>query len=210
MQNCVSQNRYGKDYDEVIISFILVEKKILEKYVKRIIEIDKKKFKNTNIIPFMHGIIGDTKKKTTEIFNFSNVDKKMENFIQGSLRVILIIVKKKIKNLQIFSCNFVKKFNTKFSISFPSSSCRENSKHHYRKNFKCILENLTSYNLSQNIRIFNTKFLISVIHKNFCISNLELKIYKIFHKELKFWCIQAIKTININHLSPTTINYILG
>ncbi|KAE9533969.1 hypothetical protein AGLY_008705 [Aphis glycines] len=32
----------------------------------------------------------------------------------------------------------VKKFNIKFFINFPSHSYRENSKHHKRKNFKCV------------------------------------------------------------------------
>ncbi|KAE9541255.1 hypothetical protein AGLY_004500, partial [Aphis glycines] len=50
--------------------------------------------------------------------------------------------------ISVYSSNFyeicrnrktlqVKKFNTIFSISFPSSRYGENSKHHYRKNFKC-------------------------------------------------------------------------
>ncbi|KAE9524247.1 hypothetical protein AGLY_015286 [Aphis glycines] len=82
--------------------------------------------------------------------------------------------KKSIFVISVYSSNFyeicqnhenlqVKKFNTKFSIIFPSSSCRENSKHHYMKHFKCILENFTIW-------------------------------LTIIIKELKFWCIQAIKT----------------
>ncbi|KAE9526904.1 hypothetical protein AGLY_013552 [Aphis glycines] len=54
--------------------------------------------------------------------NFYEICRKREN-----LQAIL-----KLKNHKIF-CNL--KYNTKLSISFPSSIYRENSKHHYKKNF---------------------------------------------------------------------------
>ncbi|KAE9536645.1 hypothetical protein AGLY_007047 [Aphis glycines] len=73
--------------------------------------------------------------QTTEIFNFSEKHLKFK-FRQKFVKIINIcklFCSSKFKKLFVFISN-VKKFNTKFSISFASKSYRENFKRHYRKN----------------------------------------------------------------------------
>ncbi|KAE9534918.1 hypothetical protein AGLY_008210 [Aphis glycines] len=72
---------------------------------------------------------------------------------------------------------WVKKFNTKFSISFLSNNYRANSKRHYRKN---IFENFTSYLDWDFLHMINFQNISFILISNFyetcqnC-ENLQLK-----------------------------------
>ncbi|KAE9534000.1 hypothetical protein AGLY_008736 [Aphis glycines] len=97
--------------------------------------------------------------------NFYEICRKREN-----LQVIL-----KLKNHKIFY----------FSIGFSSSSYREKSKHHYRKNFKCVLI-LNFYEIANDNDLSSNDFKYLLLFKNvdkiFLAQSKYLKIlYKVLH-----------------------------
>ncbi|KAF0761862.1 Uncharacterized protein FWK35_00006103 [Aphis craccivora] len=94
------------------------------------------------------------------------------------------------------------------TLSFSSSIYRENMKHHYRKNFNISRRYLKIFNVDKFF-LAQSKYLkiqYKVPHKQiFFLLAFELII---IIKELKFWCIQAIK--HKPPFSQTTGNYILS
>ncbi|KAE9530614.1 hypothetical protein AGLY_011076 [Aphis glycines] len=95
-----------------------------------------------------------------------------------------------------------KRENLQFSISFPSSIYRENSKHHYKKNFNVDKIFLA---LSKYLKIL---YKVSHMH-NFFLLALEVQILTKIRQNYEY--LQII--LPLKHkppFSPTTGNYILG
>ncbi|KAE9544228.1 hypothetical protein AGLY_001407 [Aphis glycines] len=99
------------------------------------------------------------------IYNLLKFSIFLIKHVQGFLSVVPIAVKKKNKNLWVtFFFISVKKFNTKFSISFPSNSYRENSKRHFRK-----------YVVSVGILNFYKIMYTHTIQKSILLQNMKLR-----------------------------------
>ncbi|KAE9545428.1 hypothetical protein AGLY_000971 [Aphis glycines] len=138
---------------------------------------------------------------TTEIFDFNEIFSNVYNICRNRKNLPVILKLKNHKFFVLITKDY--KYNTKFSIIFPSSVYRENSKHYYRKIFNVDKNFLPQKNTLK----FNTKFLISCSYS-------YLKIIRIIGTIFFFSILSSniVKNSPLKHeppFSPTTGNYIL-
>ncbi|KAE9532729.1 hypothetical protein AGLY_009810 [Aphis glycines] len=110
----------------------------------------------------------------TEIFDFSQNFFSNKNISDGQknlkieykipYELFLLYLKKKSEKSKIIVQIFTKYVEITKICNFPSSSFKENSKHHNRKNFKCIVNTLKFHHCSYSdlniIRIYKHNFFL--------------------------------------------------